>query len=377
MLPARFAPAQVTPEARKVIVIGAGLAGLVTAYELTRLNYDVTVLEAQERVGGRVLTIRDFDEGLYGEAGAARISRDHGLTLKYIDDFGLPLTPFYPSDGQFMRLRKGRVERIGWKKFVGSISPIITLGKQEYWKKIHGGNDLLPKAFAERLNGKIRYESPVVKIEQDLTGVKVHFRERDTLQVLSGDMLVSAIPFPMLATIEVTPRFSKAKADVIRTITYESASRVLLETKSRFWHDSKLNGFALGENLAEVWEGNFGQAGTHGILQNYVRGDDSRALTRQASADRLTATQHALGKFFPGLGENYIRGFTKCWSEDPWTKGAWGILGGTRLETGKAPEGRIFFAGEHLSGHASWMQGALQSGLAAVEGIKRFSPVSA
>ena len=377
MIPARFAPAQVAPEGRKVIVIGAGLAGLVAAYELTRLNYDVTVLEAQERVGGRVLTIRDFDDGLYGEAGAARISRDHDLTLKYIDEFGLPLIPFYPSDGQFMRLRKGRVEKIGWKKFVGTISPIIALGKQEYWKKIHGGNDLFPKAFAERLAGKIRFESPVVKIEQDRTGVKVHFKEKDKLQTRSADLLISAIPFTMLSGIDVTPRFSKVKTEVIRTIPYESASRVLLETKSRFWHDSKLNGFALGENLAEVWEGNFGQGGTHGILQNYVRGNDSRALTRQAPADRLTATQSALGKFFPGLGENYVKGFSKCWSEDPWTKGAWGSLGGTNLEAGKAPEGRIFFAGEHLSGHASWMQGALQSGLAAVEGIKRFSPVSA
>jgi monoamine oxidase len=377
LIPAGFAPAQVTPEARKVIVIGAGLAGLVAAYELTRLNYDVRLLEAQKRVGGRVLTIRDFDEGLYGEAGAARISRDHDLTLKYIDEFGLPLIPFYPADGQFMRLRKGRVEKIGWKKFVGSISPIITLGKQEYWKKIRGGNDLLPKAFAEKLGGKITFESPVVKIEQDRAGVKVHFKEKDTPQTLSGDLVISTIPFPMLATIDVTPPFSKAKAEVIRTITYESASRVLLETKNRFWHDSKVNGFALGENLAEVWEGSFGQGGTHGILQNYVRGDDSRALTRQASAERLTATQSALGKFFPGLGENYLKGFSKCWSEDAWTKGAWGILGGTRLETGKAPEGRIFFAGEHLSGHASWMQGALQSGLSAVEEIKKFRSVRA
>ena len=50
MLTARYSPAQVTPGPRKVVIVGAGLAGLVAAYELNRLNYDVTVLEAQDRV---------------------------------------------------------------------------------------------------------------------------------------------------------------------------------------------------------------------------------------------------------------------------------------------------------------------------------------
>ena len=360
------------------MIIGAGLAGLVAAYELTRLNFDVTVLEAQPRVGGRVLTFRLFDDkNIYGEAGAARISHEHDITLKYVNEFGLQLMPFYPAGEQFMRLRKGRPERIGWKKYTQAVSPVITLGKQEYWKKIRGGNDLLPQAFAERLRDKIILDAIAAEIEQDDSGVKVRFaRYQNDLETIRGDLLLVAIPFPPLAKIKVTPRFSNAKADVIRTIRYESASRVLLETKTRFWHDKGLNGFALGQDLAEIWEGSFGQAGTHGIIQNYLRYDASVALTRQVHAERLTATVGGLEKFFPGLGANYVKGFSKCWSEDPWTGGAWGILAGKRLEDGRAPEGRIFFAGEHLSGHASWMQGALQSGLAAVEGIKAFRPVS-
>src|SRR5678816_311356 len=93
---AGIALARVTPAKQKVIVAGGGLAGLVAAYELDKLGFDVKVLEAQARVGGRVHTIREFSQGLYADAGAARIPSDHDITLKYVREFELPLIPFYP-----------------------------------------------------------------------------------------------------------------------------------------------------------------------------------------------------------------------------------------------------------------------------------------
>ena len=79
---------------KRVIVIGAGMAGLVAAFELARQGHDPIVLEAQNRVGGRVYTMRYFAPGLYAEAGAMRIPRVHDLTLEYCDLFGLELRPF-------------------------------------------------------------------------------------------------------------------------------------------------------------------------------------------------------------------------------------------------------------------------------------------
>ena len=68
------ARAEVSGSPLRIIVIGAGLAGLATAYELTQAGHDVCVIEAQSRAGGRVLTLREpFPKGLYAEAGAARI----------------------------------------------------------------------------------------------------------------------------------------------------------------------------------------------------------------------------------------------------------------------------------------------------------------
>jgi monoamine oxidase len=81
-------------EGKRVVVIGAGLAGLVAGYELKRLGHEVVILEAQNRVGGRVHTLRSFGPGLYAEAGAMRIPRAHALTIRYCEEFGLPLRPF-------------------------------------------------------------------------------------------------------------------------------------------------------------------------------------------------------------------------------------------------------------------------------------------
>jgi monoamine oxidase len=79
---------------KRVLVIGAGIAGLVAAFELCRQGHEPLILEAQNRVGGRVYTLRDFAPGLYAEAGAMRIPRVHDLTLAYCDLFGLEMRPF-------------------------------------------------------------------------------------------------------------------------------------------------------------------------------------------------------------------------------------------------------------------------------------------
>jgi monoamine oxidase len=84
--------------AKRVVILGAGMAGLVAGYELTRAGHDVTILEAQMRPGGRVHTLREpFSEGMHAEAGAGRIPSTHKYTLHYVKEFGLQLDPFWPT----------------------------------------------------------------------------------------------------------------------------------------------------------------------------------------------------------------------------------------------------------------------------------------
>ncbi|MDP3718986.1 MAG: FAD-dependent oxidoreductase [Acidobacteriota bacterium] len=75
---------------RTVLVFGAGLAGLTAAYELTKARHTVTVLEARDRPGGRVLTLRQFPNGLYAEAGGMIIHGSQRHLLRYVQEFGLP-----------------------------------------------------------------------------------------------------------------------------------------------------------------------------------------------------------------------------------------------------------------------------------------------
>ena len=79
---------------KRVVIVGAGMAGLVAAFELARQGHEPVILEAQNRVGGRVYTLRNFAPGLYAEAGAMRIPRIHALTLEYCKLFGLEVRPF-------------------------------------------------------------------------------------------------------------------------------------------------------------------------------------------------------------------------------------------------------------------------------------------
>lgn len=93
--------------AEKVIVIGAGLGGLSCAYELLNAGFDVTVLEARTRPGGRVSTYRDpFADNLYAEMGAEYVDSSDEYARKYCQEFGLEILPAKQYDGIYVRGKK-------------------------------------------------------------------------------------------------------------------------------------------------------------------------------------------------------------------------------------------------------------------------------
>ena len=100
-----FKPLKPTGNRKRVVILGAGLAGMAAAYELGKVGYDCTILEARSRAGGRCWTLRGgdkvtetsgitqtvpFDQGLYFNPGPARIPQEH-VTLDYCKELGVPV----------------------------------------------------------------------------------------------------------------------------------------------------------------------------------------------------------------------------------------------------------------------------------------------
>ena len=94
---------------KKIIVGGAGLAGLCCAYELMKKGHDVTVLEASGRHGGHVFTVHDgLSDGLYGDFGQEHIVKPgYKLYFEYAKELGLEVIP-YPRRKQIQRRIKGK-----------------------------------------------------------------------------------------------------------------------------------------------------------------------------------------------------------------------------------------------------------------------------
>lgn len=108
---------------RRVVILGGGLAGLCAAYELQRLGYACTVLEARARPGGRCWTVRGgdaetetgnprqvcaFAPGHHLNAGPMRIPHHHTTTLGYCREFDVPLTTFTNFNEAAYIVRNGR-----------------------------------------------------------------------------------------------------------------------------------------------------------------------------------------------------------------------------------------------------------------------------
>lgn len=449
---------QFSNKENKVVIIGAGLAGLAAADELVNAGYDAAIVEARERAGGRVYTLREpFTDGLYAEAGATRIPDNHHLTFHYIRQFGLRLAPFRPSGlstvyyigGKRHVTKRGKAfelpgnltgeerklglagmrqkyvntplkgiegdlaselvteamqpyDQITWPEFLKkqgasddavklltmghnagmlkSVSALLWLHytalrlKRSGMFKIYGGNDLLPRAFAEKLEKRIQYETQVVGITRTTAGLHVDCVRRGERRSYFADRVIAAVPFSVLKDIRVTPPFSSEKQRAIQELEYVSCARVFLQMKRKFWLDDSLDGFGVTDiPISEIWDMTSSQQGPGGILLGYMTGEHAREICSLDKDARIRTVVDQAEKIYPGTRNHFERGHSVCWDEDPWARGAWALFKPGQmtslLEQISKPDGRIHFAGDHTSTLPGWMQGALSSGLRAAREI--------
>jgi monoamine oxidase len=369
--------------ARHIAIIGAGLSGLCAGYLLSEAGQEVTVIEARKQPGGRTLTLREgFAQGLYADAGAARISDAHLRTMAWIEHFGLALEPMYPDAGRLISVRDGRpvagadaahlsshdihhilTGHIPWEAqwpAARSASQLVRNSLiKPVWHRIKGGMDSLPRAFADRLDGKIRYGAPVTAIKRDSAGVEVHFQEGGTDRRLRADFAVCAVPNTVLRSIHVSPAFPDDKQQIIGQSRSVSATRVFLQLRDRNWLWPYWSGFGVTPDNWEIWQSHFPST-QRCVLSVYAQGEAAVPLAALAPDARIAEAMVRLETLFPGIRERCEAAVQICWDENPWSLGAQQI-GSVPLDVATRSEGRVHFAGAHTSA-TGWMEGALESG---------------
>lgn len=309
------------------------------------------------------MTLRTpFSAAHSAEAGAARIPPDHDLTLGYAAHFGLTLTDFYPPGGFYVDRKAGST---------GLETANVFRSQRPAYRRIVGGTDRLTDAFAARLGSAVLTDAPVTSIIQGPSVVTV---ETDTGVVLEADRVLVSVPLTVLGRIDFSPPLSRGKRDAAEGgFTYQSATRVFVRTRSRFWEESGLNGWGISDWPEEIWHPTWDSTGPEGVLLSYQRGDRARGLDLLTDDERLSAVLDRWESIFPGVEAEALSGVSHSWQDEEWSRGSWAAP--TAAEDAALgveialPEDRVHFCGEHSSSARGWIQGALESGLRAAREI--------
>jgi monoamine oxidase len=393
---------------KHVVVVGAGLAGLVCARRLQQLGFRVTVLEARDRVGGRVLTFRDtFDDGRYAEAGAEFVAVHHELTLGLLRSLRIG---FDFADRSFSDIyRRGRRHSLArflrgetgpdiarFRSHLALLRPAPALDARsarwlmrelrlsdrarflvdhelrdefgvepEYLSllflvqqtrvsrdaatsfRIRGGADRLPLALARRLD--ISLEQRASHVEWSARGVSVND--------ISADFCVVTAPVPVLPTIEFEPGPPATLVSATERLQYGNGVKSALQYEKRPW---KARGVLADLTFQRAW-------GETALVSAYTTGRDALLLGRVSRRTRPLLIADELNEAYPGSLAGYEVGETVAWQNDGWSLGtavAYAPAQVNRFQAAlRRPLGRLHFAGEHTDDFAGTMEGAVRSGL--------------
>lgn len=402
----------------RVIVIGAGLSGLTSAWELRKAGHEVTVLEARDRVGGRTWSQR-LGNGQVMERGGEyvfptefairRLSAEVGVPImshgvrygrRTVNGAHISVAELDATSELAKRTLRGMIadgaadlsleavfaEALGagyrldpvYRRVTTSaaadptrISAEATLlhesatagGYVEDGGRFVEGNQSLSIELARRLGAAVRLESPIAGVEQSATGVQVRLADGSALD---ADAAVISVPFPVLGQLELGFELLPAQRLALEHRFMGVAAKLAVPL-SAVDDDPAL---ANAEHTWWSWR-SMSIDGEHRIpaLSSFAGGP--------AALDALGVTAgpegwvRALREMRPELvldGEVMLT----TWADDPWTQGAYTAPGlawtAADADAFELPSGRVAIAGEH-TGLEQSLSGAVASGYRAAAAL--------
>ena len=395
---------------KRVGVIGAGFAGLAAADALRAGGAEVTVLEARDRVGGRVWSV-PFGEGAVVERGAEFILPGYDSMNALAARFGIPLvlkgTPYgrrvpigeeavsqTDLEDAFDRLAAGEAadaasaadaiaaldldpplsKLIQTRVAISNGHPaddlaasVLDEGASTFGDfdnhTLEGGNMRLAEALAAELGAAVRLSSPVRRVRWSQGAVNIATDHAE----IEADAVVVAIPTAPLAEIEFDPPLEGATAEALRAVTYGQNSKLFLRLRS------PAPPSAIMSVAGHFWT--YTQLGADGRPAPFVTGytGTMSAIDDLGGSDGFERWVAALVALREDLDLEPESAMLSSWNDDPWVRGSYSartLSSPLRDDDLVKPIGPLFFAGEHTAGE--WhglMEGALRSGRRAAEQV--------
>jgi monoamine oxidase len=394
----------------KVIIIGAGLAGLTAAKHLQSYGWEVEILEARDRIGGRIHTNRDWGfpielganwihEGGHPENPLLKMAEQNGVqhqathyssanVYKHNGDkvsaLGLALG-YYRLDKRLQHSAKAAGSYASLAHFLKASIPYSELSpaqaaifKGPIWEGIRTsiGEDLEQADADFYLNQMLengKYKDYLVTSGYD------HFAEQQaaTLQVKKhhiaqaidtrqrrvavhsnhgvheADYAIVTVPLGVLKSgaIAFNPGLSVAKRRAIEQIGYGSFNKVFLKFEKKFWGQDKH--FYVFERALQKEHGLFVNLHKYTgkpVLVGLPSGEAARVVEQKSEAELKAEWTSFFRTYFPGKDIEIARLRLTRWGADNFSKGAYSFAGRgankASFEALSMPEGRIHFAGE-------------------------------
>jgi monoamine oxidase len=401
----------------RVVVIGAGFAGLAAALTLTDRGVHVTVLEARERVGGRVWTttltngavvelgaewVMDGDDELRGlaerfglalvrtgadyrrrqavgprapslgelgevmasaNAAVAALGPEEAARMTLADLIGSLPGPGAARDLLALRLagtHAQSLDRVGLR-VIGNGAP-FSLAPATYFR-LGAGNAGLAEAIAAGLED-VRLGCAVDAVGHDDHEVRVRIGPAEE----RADAVVVAVPAPIAARLPFEPSLPDDLATALRELPMGVASKFAVATRGR----PSVRSVQSTSLSMWCWAANGSDGKPRKCLVSFT-GSPAAQEALGVGRGHVDLWLDALASMNPDLtfeGEPVMY----AWADDPYTLGsysAWDNAAWDRMDVLARPVGRVAFAGEHTAGpeHNGMMNGALLSGRRAAEQI--------